>query len=241
MAELTLTPDGSGMMAEASREAMTVFAYAIYEANPGLSHQLRRWVKSADCASLVNDIQEFITYHGFTWTVERIAEEYRKHVRCAYVSCTAKIVIDKFKNRLQLHVNSPEFIKLIRTSGEISPEAVKPVMSFGPASEISDGYHTFEELYSFRKMYNCLLFNEWAKAGKYNVHKSKRHFTGELCFGGDWFIVTAVLPTGQISNHYKLEDWDLFKVPDTEKSEVEFDGHTGIDVLVRMRSLNDTL
>ena len=27
-------------------------------------------------------------------------------------------------------------------------------------NEISDGYHTFDELYEFRKMYNSVLFNE---------------------------------------------------------------------------------
>ena len=41
----------------------------------------------------------------------------------------------------------------------------------------SDGYHTFNELYEFRKVYNAALFNEWAKFDipQYNVHKSIRH------------------------------------------------------------------
>ena len=47
---------------------------------------------------------------------------------------------------------------------------------------VSDGYHTFSELYEFRKMYNALLFNEWYKQGKYQVHKSWRHHDGEKCF-----------------------------------------------------------
>lgn len=103
--------------------------------------------------------------------------------------------------------------------------------------EVSDGYHTFGELYEFRKLYNALLFNEWAVQHKYDVHKSKRHHDGELCFGGEWFIVVAVLPTGQISNHYKMEDWGLFIVPEREKATYEYDGHTAQDVLERMRSL----
>lgn len=125
---------------------------------------------------------------------------------------------------------------------------------------ISDGYHTFGELYEFRKMYNAALFNEWARpylenmeaerkgwfiAGenkntvfpKYRVHKSWKHYDGELCFGGGWFIVSAILPTGQISNHYKAEDWELFKVPEVEKALFEFDGHTANDVLERLKSL----
>ena len=111
-------------------------------------------------------------------------------------------------------------------------------------NELSDGYHTFNELYDFRKQYNAALFNEWAKNGdgngnaKYQVHKSLKHYDGELCFGGGWFIVVAILPCGQISNHYKMSDWNLFQVPITEKAEFEFDGHTPQDVLVRLASLN---
>jgi len=35
---------------------------------------------------------------------------------------------------------------------------------------------------------------------------------GEYCFGGGWFLVVAVLPTGQISNHYELKHWDLLNI-----------------------------
>ena len=41
-----------------------------------------------------------------------------------------------------------------------------------PVSSISDGYHPFRDLYDFRKAYNALLFNAWAKLGKYDVYKS---------------------------------------------------------------------
>lgn len=104
-------------------------------------------------------------------------------------------------------------------------------------SSVSDGYHTFEELYEFRKMYNAALFNEWSSTGKYQVHKSLRHNSGEECFGGGWFIVVALLPNGQITNHYKIEDWNLFKCRETEKALFEYDGHTGKDVLDRLRHL----
>jgi hypothetical protein len=128
--------------------------------------------------------------------------------------------------------------------------------------QVSDGYHTFDELYEFRKMYNAALFNEWAKQNtqplqiplqkqsdvpmyviqpnykaKYNVHKSWKHYDGELCFGGGWFIVSAMLPSGLISNHYEAKYWDLFKIPEVEKALFEFDGHTGKDVLERLKSL----
>lgn len=123
--------------------------------------------------------------------------------------------------------------------------------------EYSDGYHTFNELYEFRKMYNAVLFNEWGKnymsriksinnkeivtldlvLPKYDVHKSWRHSNGELCFGGGWFIVVAMLPTGMISNHYKAEDWELFKIPSEEKAKYEYDFHTSQDVIKRLGAL----
>lgn len=114
----------------------------------------------------------------------------------------------------------------------------------------SDGFHTFNELYEFRKIYNAALFNEWASEGKrhltdewipdlikYDVHKSRKHHDGELCFGGGWFIVVAILPTGQISNHYEAKDWDLFQIPEVEKAKYEFDGHTPQDVINRLSEL----
>lgn len=102
----------------------------------------------------------------------------------------------------------------------------------------SDGYHTFKELYAYRKVYNALLFNEWAKQMKYDVHKSKRHHDGEECFGGGWFVVVAQLPTGQVSNHYELQDWSLFNVPERERG-AEWDGHTSQEALERMIKFPD--
>lgn len=100
----------------------------------------------------------------------------------------------------------------------------------------SDGYHSFKELYAFRKQYNAAFFNEIQRQG-YNVHKSKKHHDGQLCFGGGWFIVMATLPTGQISNHYELSDWDLFFCEERETAD-EWDGHTPQDVLKRLNAWN---
>ena len=99
--------------------------------------------------------------------------------------------------------------------------------------EISDGYHTFNELYEFRKVYNAAFFKELTKQGECNVVKSWRHHSGEKCFGGGWFIVVAELPTGQISNHYELKDWDLFQCKEVETAP-KWDGHTPQDVVKRI-------
>ena len=120
---------------------------------------------------------------------------------------------------------------------------------------IRDEYHSFEELYNIRLAYNVALFNEWGnmskmkeidhgikgkEIAKYNVHKSWKHNDGEWCFGAQkkWFIVSAMLPTGLISNHYKAEYWDLFKIPSVERAEFEFDGHTALDVIDRLKKID---
>lgn len=114
---------------------------------------------------------------------------------------------------------------------------------------LNDKFHSFSELYQFRKVYNAALFNEWGKErakfdsntnlyqGKYDVHKSWRHNDGELCLGGGRFIVVAVLPTGQISNHYEAKDWDLFRIPETPTAKYAWDGHEAKDVLKRLMAL----
>lgn len=100
----------------------------------------------------------------------------------------------------------------------------------------SDGDHTFDELYEYRLLYNAALFNELALSHpEYGIHKSWRHHDGELCFGGGWFIVSAQLPTGQISNHYRTDEWGLFAV-DEEALAAEWDGHGPAEAASRLRA-----
>lgn len=151
-------------------------------------------------------------------------------------------------------INSPEFQTLDsgtqseyknqrrRMQSQLKPLDTQASINNTPSEDrgnYSDGFHTFNELYEFRKVYNAALFNEWGRFDipQYDVHKSLRHYDGELCFGGGWFIVVAVLPTGQISNHYELKDWDLFKIPSVERAKYPFDGHTGKDVMDRLLGL----
>ena len=108
----------------------------------------------------------------------------------------------------------------------------------------SDGHHTHNELYEYRLLYNAALFNAWHRDNLRRgigsspvVCKSWFHSDGESCFGteGEWFIVVAELPTGQISNHYRAEHWNLFKIPDAPKAP-EYDGHTPEQAAQRLRS-----
>lgn len=115
---------------------------------------------------------------------------------------------------------------------------------------MSDGYHTFNELYDFRMMYNaaffCVLQAMYEQSGgkKFIAHKSKRHHDGEECFGGGWFVVVAYLgdtDSGtQITNHYEMKHWDLFPIPEKRVADA-WDGHTPQDTLERIRDWINSL
>lgn len=137
-------------------------------------------------------------------------------VKWNHLGQTADYVLDAFKEEMQN--------LLTQQKKEIVTE------------NTSDGFHTFKELYEFRKIYNALIFNEWAKQGLYNIHKSKKHSDGQECFGGGWFIVVASLPNGDISNHYEMKDWELFKCEERETAK-EYDGHTSQDVVERITNI----
>lgn len=101
--------------------------------------------------------------------------------------------------------------------------------------QISDGYHSFEQLYAMRAALLAALLSEWAAAGKYCTYKSQRHSDGDLCFGGGWFIAGAALPTGAISFHFRMTEWDKIMVPEQPRGPV-WDGHTDTDVMARLYS-----
>ena len=103
------------------------------------------------------------------------------------------------------------------------------------SGEASDGYHTHNELYEYRMLYHAHAALAWALDGV-EVTKSWNHSDGEPCFGGGWFIVTAQLPTGQVTNHYPERDWPLFDVPEVERP-TEWDGHTPQDAAARLRAI----
>ncbi|MFN9111647.1 MAG: hypothetical protein ACK5XN_16410 [Bacteroidota bacterium] len=99
-----------------------------------------------------------------------------------------------------------------------------------------------DELYIFRMVYHALIVREWAKQGLYDVHKSFRHHDGEKCFDSDdWFIVVAMLPTGQVSNHYHKDFWNLFYCPEEPIAKHPWDGHSSTDVVERLENLLKSL
>jgi len=76
-----------------------------------------------------------------------------------------------------------------------------------PSSELqqmSDGYHTFAELYDHRIMLFLALMRMAADAGM-DCGWSRKHDDGELCFGGGWVIGWITVPSGKQAR-YHMED-----------------------------------
>lgn len=97
--------------------------------------------------------------------------------------------------------------------------------------EVSDGYHTFNELYHHR----AVLFSVICNTMPDKAWKSKLHHTGDMFKG--MFIVGIETPNGQATYHYDIEPyWDMFKVKELEKAPM-WDGHTPTDAINRIASL----
>ena len=97
-------------------------------------------------------------------------------------------------------------------------------MPTADVEKISDGYHTFADLYEQRLILSAAL-------AKNNPHawKSKRHEDGSVPFGGGWFIMGFDTDEGCYTYHYELKDWDLFQCKELDKGK-PWDGHTSKDV-----------
>jgi hypothetical protein len=91
---------------------------------------------------------------------------------------------------------------------------------------VSDGYHTFDELYEHRHV----LFGALIKI--YGGWKSKHHSDGTSYDG--WFIAGTEINNKQISYHLPMRLWDKFPGIEKEKAP-EWDGHTPEDVVNRLK------
>ena len=100
--------------------------------------------------------------------------------------------------------------------------------------KISDGHHTFEDLYKNTLILFCTL----CISNPDISWKEKKHLNEENnpMFKGD-FIAGINTPEVIATYHFKLEFWDLFQIPEIEKAS-KYDNYDNATVLKRIYSLS---
>lgn len=89
--------------------------------------------------------------------------------------------------------------------------------------EVSDGDHTFNELYYHR----MILFSVICNTYKSKAWKSWKHDDGTMF--DDYFIVGVTTKEGDYTYHYPMESWLFFDVKEV-KNAPKWDGHTASDI-----------
>ena len=92
--------------------------------------------------------------------------------------------------------------------------AEPPVMIQGHPTQLTDGFHTMEDLYDHRRALTAALMAERCDISWRSKH---HHPDDDPMFEGGYFVVGINSPEGTITYHYKLTHWDDFKhVPELE-------------------------
>lgn len=96
--------------------------------------------------------------------------------------------------------------------------------------EVSDGYHTFNELYEHR----FALFMALMKSHPRLSWMSLLHDDGSSFEG--WFVAGMHLPSGDITYHLPKYKWDYLKTIGilVLKNAPKWDGHSSTDVIHRL-------
>jgi hypothetical protein len=96
--------------------------------------------------------------------------------------------------------------------------------------DISDGYHTFNELYEHRHLLMLTVMNMTQSSWYSSKHHDGSSFPG-------WFIAGINLSSGPITYHLPEKYWVL--AGHTKAMQLEtapkWDGHTSGDVLLRLK------
>ena len=123
---------------------------------------------------------------------------------------------------------SPEEVQELAKAKADGRMVVLPETGIG---DLSDGYHTFNELYHHRAILFSVICNEHPDIS----WKSKLHHDGTMFDG--MFIVGINTPEGQATYHYDINPyWDMFRVRELEKAP-EWDGHTSEQAIERIAGL----
>lgn len=97
------------------------------------------------------------------------------------------------------------------------------------STDISDGYHTFGELYDHRDL---LFINLWLQTPHFLRYLEQQHYTGYDLLG---IFIKDKSGYKQISYHVQNKFAELY-INEAALPKPEFDGHTSSDVIDRLKT-----
>ncbi len=113
--------------------------------------------------------------------------------------------------------------------------------------QVSDGYHTMDELYDHRTCLWITLCRLWENSygqAQWKESEGRKFFTWRSKFHADgssydgWFILGILTKDGlQLSYHLPNSKWEETAFAETLDKAPEWDGHTPQDVLERLKKL----
>ena len=124
-------------------------------------------------------------------------------------------------------MSKPIPIKINELLYAVANHMIKGKIKIG---NISDGYHTFDELYHHRAVLFAVICNTYPD----KAWKSKQHDDPDFPMYDGMFIVGIKTPDGQATYHYNLDPyWDIFNVKEIERAP-KYDGHTPDEAIRRI-------
>ena len=97
--------------------------------------------------------------------------------------------------------------------------------------DVSDGYHTYDELYHHRAILTAALMKNLPAE---SVWKSKQHDDPNVPMYDGMFVCGINTPEGQATYHYDIDPyWDLFDVQELDRAP-KYDGHTPEEAIMRI-------
>jgi hypothetical protein len=102
---------------------------------------------------------------------------------------------------------------------------------------ISDGYHTFGELYNHRiELWIAICRILSRDEDGFDIWKSKKNSDGSEWEG--WFLLgIGEMAGSQITYHLPISKWDECEFAESLELPPIFDGHTSDDVIERLKTL----
>lgn len=111
-------------------------------------------------------------------------------------------------------------------------EILNQLIKGSDTNKISDGYHTFGQLYYHRITLYMVICNQL----KGNSWRSLKHSDGSEYKG--WFILGLFKEKGkQITYHLPMSDWDSCEFAETLTTAPDWDQHSSDDVIERLQKL----